>query len=319
MSTAASAAAFTVVGEAVVDLVEDGDGRFTAHPGGSPLNVAVALARLGHPTALLARLSTGGFGRRLREHAAANGVALDRAPAAPEPATLAAVTLDGHGAATYDFYTAGTADWQWTDAELAALPAGTRVVHTGSLATAVAPGAVRILALVERLRRAGGTLLSYDPNVRAGLVGDLDAARAGAERFVAAAHVVKASEDDVRLLYPGSDPVDVLQRWRGLGASLAVLTRGAAGAVAVAAGGVVREPGRSVAVVDTIGAGDAFTGGMLSALADAGLATPATVAGLSAGQAADVLAGAGRVAAITCTRAGADPPDRAALRAFSSG
>jgi fructokinase len=305
---------FTVIGEAVTDLVEEqrDPGHFVAHPGGSPLNVAVALARLGHPTALLARLSTGAFGRRLHEHAERNGVRLDHTVSTTEPATLAVVALDAGGDATYDFYVEGTADRLWRPQELATLPSGTEVVHTGSLACFLPPGADVLHARLTRLAADGRTLISYDPNVRRHLIGpDPAAARHRVERFVAVAHVVKASEEDLRILYPGADPLETLHRWHSSGPRLAVLTLGGAGSVAVTAAGVVRRAADPVDVVDTIGAGDAYTAGLLSALADLRRTAPASLGDLPASVTAAVLARAGLVAALTCARPGADPPGRA--------
>ncbi|MFI5915774.1 carbohydrate kinase [Dactylosporangium sp. NPDC051541] len=289
-----------VLGEAVADLVERADGAFLAHPGGSPLNVAVALARLDQPVELLARFSTGLFGRRLRAHAERNGVGLRHAVTTREPATLAAVAVDPGGGATYDFYLNGTADWQWTAAELAALPVFD-VLHTGSLACVRPPGGEQILALLRRVRAAGGTLISYDPNVRPGLIDDPDAVRQRVEQFVAVADVVKASEEDLALLYPGRAIAEVPTWWRSLGAELVVVTLGAGGAFAATADGAVHSPGERVAVADTIGAGDAFMAGLLTAHGT----MPMSAA----------LRFAGRVAALTCTRPGADPPTLAELQA----
>jgi fructokinase len=297
---------FAVVGEAVVDLVERDDGAFTAHPGGSPVNVAVALARLGHKTTLHARLSRGGFGRRLREHIQANGVDLRHAVDAREPATLAAVTLDAAGAASYEFYVAGTADWRWTGAELAAVGDGAQVVHTGSLACLMPPGRTELLARLERLRQAGDTLISYDPNIRPGLLDD--AVRDQVERYVRTAHIVKASQEDLTWLYPELEYEAAAARWRASGPALVVVTRGGDGAYALTTTGAIHRPAETVEVVDTIGAGDAFTAGLLAALADLDLTRPESVRGLSRTDVSSVLQHAGLVAALTCTRAGADPP-----------
>ncbi|WP_426504573.1 carbohydrate kinase family protein [Dactylosporangium sp. McL0621] len=291
---------FAVLGEAVIDLVERPDGAFAAHPGGSPLNVAVALSRLRRPVELLARFSTGLFGRRLRAHAEGNGVGLRHAVTAREPATLAAVAIDPSGSAAYDFYVDGTADWQWTAEDLAALPAFD-VLHTGSLACARPPGGERILTLLRRLRAEGGTLVSYDPNVRPGLTDDLCALRRRVEAFAAVADVVKSSDEDLALLYPGRAAEDVVAEWRSLGAGLVVVTRGADGAFATTADGVYDSPGERVPVVDTIGAGDAFMAALLAAHGT--MPIP------------EALRLAGRVAALTCTRPGADPPTLAEVEA----
>ncbi|MEV6695140.1 carbohydrate kinase [Micromonospora sp. NPDC051196] len=295
----------TVLGEAVVDLVQAPDGRFTAHPGGSPLNVAVGLARLGVPAALLARFSTSRFGRQLRTHAEGNGVDLRHAVDTDDPATLAIASLRGDGVAAYDFYVEGTADWQWRDEELSPALTGRGILHTGSLAVFLSPGADRVADALHTAR-ARGALISIDPNIRPGLIGTPAQARARIEHLAALAHLVKASEEDVAWLYPGRPVEDVLRHWRDLGAALAVVTLGADGALALSGTRRFRQPAPAVEVVDTIGAGDAFTAGLLAELSHA-------ADGWTDEDVAAALRYAVEVAAVTCTRAGADPPCREEL------
>ncbi|HEY7044857.1 MAG TPA: carbohydrate kinase [Nocardioidaceae bacterium] len=308
---------FVVLGEALLDMVQPAPGTtYDARPGGGPFNIAVGLARLGHPTALLARLSTGGLGRILRDHATANGLDLSACVDTPSQTTLAFASLDDHGRATYDFYVQGTADWGWTPGELATLPPDMRVFHTGSLATVVDPGADVVLDRLERLHATGQVLLSFDPNVRPVLAGDRDAAVRRVERFVAAAHVVKASEEDLEWLYPGLDTVDAARRWAAHGPALVVVTRGAEGCVAVTrVGSVLERRAPAVDLVDTIGAGDAFESGLLSGLVDAGAVDAASVAALPNSALGKALDRAVLVAGMTCERLGADPPTRAEYEA----
>ena len=149
-----AAAGVTVIGEAIIDLVPGDQPRtFQAVPGGSPYNVAVGLARLGHRTTLMARLADTAFGRILRDHAEAEGIDLGAAPHAAEPSTLAVVSLDASAQASYDFYLNGTADWQWTAEETGRAPERTAVLHFGSLASWTPPGDARIIELAERMRR----------------------------------------------------------------------------------------------------------------------------------------------------------------------
>jgi len=303
---------FTLIGEALLDMVQpEPDGAFHARPGGGPLNIAVGLRRLGHPTAMMARLSSGGLGGIVRRHAEDNNLDLTSSVATEDQTTLAFATLDREGRASYDFYVHSTADWGWTDAELSAIPPTTRVLHTGSVAAALQPGADAVLRLFQRLYADDEILLSYDPNVRPSLAGDRDGAVARAERFVAVSHVVKASDEDLAWLYPGQAWEDVLAHWLALGPEMVVMTRGPEGCVALRRG---REPlvaaGRTVEVVDTIGAGDAFESGLLSGLADAGCADPGRVAKAGAEALQAAVERAVAVSAITCTRAGADPPTR---------
>lgn len=299
----------TVIGEAVVDLVDSGDHRtFAAHLSGGPLNVAVGLARLGRSTELMARFSTDTFGRRLRTRVERDGVGLSAAVDAPQPSTLAVLNLDEQAKASYDFYWDGAADWQWTPAELA-VPAATRILHTGSLAAWLPPGDAHVVDAM----RASPALVSYDPNVRPTLLGTPQRAQPLIERAVAVAQLVKASDDDLAWLYPRDSLDTVAARWLGLGAIAVVITRGEHGAIAFRSGASPLErPGRRVDVVDTIGAGDAFTSGLLSALAGAGVHDAATLA------AADLTAALDEailVAALTCERAGADPPTAAEVAA----
>jgi len=301
-----------VIGEALLDLVQPEPGRpYVAHPGGGPLNIAVGLQRLGHGTHLLARLSTGPLGETLRRYAEASGLDVSACVRTDEQATLAFATVDDEQQASYDFYVQGTADWGWTDDELSRLPAVAQVLHTGSLATVLAPGAAALARLFARLHGEGQRLLSFDPNVRPALAGDRAAAVDQVEAFVASAHVVKASDEDLSWLYPEHDLDELLDYWVTLGPSLVVITSGADGCQAVTASGDrIVVAGEPVAVVDTIGAGDAFEAGLLSGLVDAGLATPSALSTISPEVAVAVLRRATLVAALTCQRPGADPPSR---------
>ncbi|WP_326559325.1 carbohydrate kinase family protein [Micromonospora sp. NBC_01796] len=294
----------TVLGEAVVDLVPEPDGRYAAHPGGSPLNVAVGLARLGVPTRLLARFSTTALGRRLRGHAAANGVDLRYAVDAEEPATLAIVSLGADGNAGYDFYVEGTADWAWRPGELDVALARRGIVHAGSLAVFLPPGADRVGAAL-RAARDNGMIVSLDPNVRPGLLGTPAEAHTRVDELVRHAHVVKASEEDIGWLYPGRSQEQVLDHWHDRGVTLGVVTLGPRGAVARSGNRLLRQAAPAVEVVDTIGAGDAFTAGLLAVLSRSG-AGPAW----SDDEIGAALRYAVAVAAATCARPGADPPHR---------
>lgn len=316
----------TVIGEALVDLVvDDDDGPASGNVGchghlsGSPLNVAVGLARLGQPTQLLARFSRDTFGRRLRRFAADNGVGLAAAVDADEPSSLAVVSLDEQRKAHYDFSLEASADWQWQPDELTAqrvTPAGTVIVHAGSLASWMPPGAAHVVATLRRVREQATALVSYDPNVRPALLGTPARARELIEAAVAAAHLVKASDEDVSWLYPGAQLGDIARRWLRLGPVAVIITRGGDGAVAYRDGAdpLAVPAARPAPLVDTIGAGDAFTSGLLDALSRAGVHDPGRLAAAELGAA---LAHASLVAGLTCERAGADPPRTAEVRARS--
>jgi fructokinase len=300
----------TVIGEALVDLVRDpAAGGYREAPGGSPFNVAIGLARLGNRTSLMARLSDDRYGRLLRSTAAAEGIDLQAAPRAAERATVASATVDAAGQVTYEFDMDGTADWQWTAAELRQLSPGTELLHFGSIASWTLPGAARIADLVGELRASGGVLISYDPNVRPAVIGPRPRAVELVERNVRLSQVVKASREDLDWLYPELETGQVAGRWNALGPELVVVTGGADGATAYPrARPPVRRPGRPVHVIDTIGAGDAFTAGFLTGLVRRRLHRNGRIGGISDGTLADLLDEAILVSAITCERAGADPP-----------
>lgn len=315
---AADTPVFAVVGEALIDLVDPGDDSpCLAHPGGSPLNVAIGLARLEQPTVFFGRFSRDPFGTVLRNHAARSAVDLSHAVVDSRPSTIAAVTLVD-GVAQYEFSVDGTADFAWTGEELSALPAGASIVHFGSLASWLSPGSRAVARRIGELHAAGSVLISYDPNVRPRLQPDRAAARADVEDALRHAHVVKASDEDLRWLYADEPVTEVAARWLAAGPSLVVVTRGADGPVAFTAGAApVQRPVHPVAVVDTVGAGDAFMSGLLDGLARRGVTSPQRLGSTLADPAlvADVVDAASLVAALTCARAGAAPPRRAELDA----
>jgi fructokinase len=306
-----------VIGEALIDLVidstvslPDGATRYTAFPGGSPYNVAIGLARLGQPSQLLVRLSHDAFGQQIRAHALSNGVDLSLAVDAGEPTTLAVVGLDSQHNAIYDFYLNGTADWLWTDAELSRLTDAVSWVHTGSLASWTPPGAARIEARLAGLR-ASGAAISFDPNVRPALMPDHDDAVATIERLVGLSHVVKASAEDLAWLYPHRAIDDALLAWRALGPSVVVVTDGGRGAHAVGTSEPFAVAAPQITVVDTVGAGDAFMAGLINAL----VRTDLVANEVSQETLRPVIDEAVLVAALTCQRAGGNPPTAAELAA----
>ncbi|MBQ0901748.1 carbohydrate kinase [Micromonospora sp. U21] len=309
-----------VAGEALIDLVVSAEGQ-RAVPGGSPANVAVTLARLDQPVRLLARLSTDEYGRQLAEHLTANQVDLGWAVRTGQPTSVAVATLDATGQASYEFRLDGTADWQWTPQELPELAGSpATALHTGSLALALAPGAQVLEDLLARERRRDGLTVSIDLNLRPSIITDRAGEQARVRRQVSLAHLVKASDEDLAWLYPDRAVPDVVAEWREAGVCCAVVTRGADGALLLAPDGSMHEePAVRTTVVDTVGAGDAFTGGLLAALADLdalGDRPADRLAALTAAQWATVLRQAALVAALTCARRGADPPRRVEVAAL---
>ena len=303
-----------VCGEVILDVLREPGARsgevpvrFAGYPGGSPANTAVALARLGTAAGLCARFSSSSVGALLRAHLADNGVDLRYAVTSAEPASLAFVETDAAGVASYAFYVDGTADWQWSAGELPVeLPGSVTALHTGSIAAGRPPGRQAILDWLELHR--GRRLLSLDPNVRPDLLGARDDARAWTERLVETVDVVKTSREDLDWLYPGTSDDDVAAAWRALGAQLVVVTRGADGAVGYSAAERVEVAARPVEVVDTVGAGDSYSAGLLHFLDSRGLTAAAARGQLPDGALAAALDFADAVAVLACTRAGADPP-----------
>ena len=315
MSHSGARADITVIGEAVIDLVPgDEPQAYHAVPGGSPYNVAVGLARLGHRTALMARLAGGALGRILRDRARAEGIDLRAAPSAAEPATLAVVSLDDTAQASYDFYLNGTADWQWTAEETGRVPDTTAVLHFGSIASWTPPGDARILALAADMRGRGDVLISYDPNIRPRLLAGHEHGQRMAERAIRLAHLAKASSDDIAWLYPGRTAAEVARHWLQLGPAVVVITSSAGGADAFTAHGrPVHRPARDIAVADTIGAGDSFTAGLIGSLIRRRQHLPERLAQCPARQLSAALDDAILVASLNCQRRGNDPPALADL------
>lgn len=312
----------TCMGEVLIDflpIVEGGRTTgFRMHPGGSLLNVAVACARLGQPVALASKLSTDFFGRFLREYAAGEGIdarwLLDDAALS----TLAFVAHEA-GEPVFTFYGEGAADTRLTPAELPeALFAETAALHIGSISLLRGSTPDAVVAAVERLR--GRALISIDPNLRPGLVRDEPAYRALLTRLFGLSDVVKISAADLGWLMPGLPLAEAARALLAQGPALAVITRGGEGVLAARAadGGAspISLPAFAISVADTVGAGDSFNGGMLTRLADLGAVSRAALEALPDAELAAALRFAAGVAAINCTRPGADPPRRDEVEAL---
>ncbi|MGW5349547.1 carbohydrate kinase family protein [Streptomyces sp. NPDC004031] len=302
---------FLAVGESVADVVRTPGAPDVTHPGGSSANVAYGLARLGRGVALLTQLGDDPAGGLIREHLESAGVRVLTDGRTGQATPTAVVTLDARGAATYDFAIG------WTLRPVDFPADGVRHVHLGSIGAVVAPGADAAREVTARLRASA--TVSYDPNVRPALMGERAAAAAAAERCVALSDVVKASDEDLAWLYPGEQPGEVAARWLRLGPAVVFVTLGAQGAHAFTAAGRVAGAPVRAEVVDTVGAGDAFTSAALDTLNALGLtgaaARPRLAAALDGTVLARVLHRAGTAAALTVSRAGARPPDAAELSA----
>lgn len=303
----------TVIGESLVDIIDDPRRGNTApemHPGGSPLNVAVGCARLDLRTKLVTHFAEDPYGQMIAGHLDSNGV--ETIVGGSEPTSTALATLDAAGAAHYKF----SINWDLNGASIPALAAAESSlhVHTGSIATVLPPGNKSVRGLIEAARLHA--TISFDPNCRPAISPDAAAAREQAEDFVAASDVVKASDEDLRWLYPGRTLEESMAAWLELGPSLVALTRGSHGPVILTRRGRVEMPGESVTVADTVGAGDSFMAGLISGLAQMGALGASArphLKSLSLEQLHALAAYANRAAAITCSRPGANPPTSAEL------
>lgn len=254
-----------VLGEALVDVVSMQGAEPVEHPGGSPLNVAVGLARLDHDADLATWIGRDDRGRRLREVAESAGVGLVEGSDGAMATPVALAQVDAEGRASYTF----ELEWRLPELSSEAL-AGYGHLHTGSFAATLAPGGDDVVAAIAEAR--AHATVSYDPNVRPALMGSPGAVRGRIEALVAASDVVKVSDEDIEWLYPDTIEQNVIADWAASGPGLVVVTRGPEPVgVMLAADGILREVDRPVVeVADTVGAGDSFMAGLLSALLDAG-------------------------------------------------
>ncbi|WNG86615.1 carbohydrate kinase [Mycobacterium sp. ITM-2016-00317] len=296
-----------VIGEALIDIVERDGQSVREHVGGSPLNVAVGLARLGRDVDFLTHIGTDERGRRIAEYVESSGAQLVPGSTSAAHTATARAVLDAQGSATYSF----DIDWQLSGIPEVAPPL---VVHTGSIAAVLEPGCLATEALVATYQLSA--TVTFDPNIRPALIGDPDAARARIDRLLERADLVKVSSEDLHWIDPTRTPEQIAGEWMALAPRIVVVTFGGEGSLAMCAGGTVRVPAGHVDVVDTVGAGDAFMTGLIDALWSMDL-LGADRRDQLAGIGTDALTGAVRAAtvasALTVARPGADLPDRVTL------
>jgi len=289
-----------VIGEALIDVVTTPEGT-NEHPGGSPANVAYGLAQLGVSTGLLTSLGADRRGDALEEHLSGAGVTLLPGSRSPERTSTATATIARDGSASYAF------DITWDVEPLDLTPAPPKVLHTGSIASFLSPGAGMVKAILQRLRSQ--CIITYDPNIRPDLLGTRAEARRTFEDLVYLTDVVKLSDEDAEWLYPEKTLEETATHILGLGTDLAVITKGSSGSLLATPTASLSVPAVKTSVVDTIGAGDSYMSALIL-----GLLTRGTT-----GFAPSVLDQLGRTAAaaaaITVSRAGARPPTEDELRA----
>jgi fructokinase len=311
-----------VCGEALMDVFDAGTtatgNTLDARIGGSPYNVALGLARLAQPVAFCGAISTGFLGERLMRSLGDEGIDTACVQRTDAPTSICVIGLDAHGVPAYDFYGERGADRQLdASAALGHVPPDAAAIHFGSYAMVVEPVGTAQRALIEREHGRGnsGALISYDPNIRLTVEPALQPWHDTLQWMLPRTHVLKVSEEDLALLYPGRALQDVAASWMAAspGPRLVVITRGHEGALGFAASASVAARPVPVNVVDTVGAGDTFQAAMLTWLAEQGRLSIDGVTGLDAAALQALLDFAMRAAAITCSRRGADLPRRSEL------
>ncbi|MGP0222310.1 carbohydrate kinase family protein [Paenarthrobacter sp. NCHU4564] len=288
-----------VVGEALIDIVQSPDGQ-TEYPGGSPANVAYGLGRLDVKTGLLTAIGRDERGDAIAAHLQSAGVVLLPGSKSLGRTATATASIAADGSAEYTF------EIDWALAPLT-LPYAPRILHTGSIATFLQPGASVVRSLLEQAQ--GGCMVTYDPNIRTDLLGSHHEALALFEELVPLTDVVKMSDDDARWLYPGKDLEDTANHLLSLGTGLAVVTQGSRGSLMAAPRMQLNVPAIPSSVADTIGAGDSYMSALIMGLLLRG----------SDGLAPTVLERIGTTASmaasITVGRPGANPPTHRELLA----
>ena len=297
-----------VCGEALIDLipVRPGSDQRQAIPGGGPANTAHALARLDIPTEFIGGLSDDQYGQRMRSEFITGRVGLTFTPEHQLPTCLAIVSIDLDGGATYEFKIDGTATFAFAtenlpDPKLIQPDA----IYIGTLATIIEPGASILKDWIIQAQDYAPII--YDPNIRSSVISDRSRYQEVVKEWVALSNVVKASEDDLAWLYPETDPLEIARSWVSSGVQLVVITKGENGIVGVTENQEVSIPGVKVEVIDTVGAGDTVGAVLVEALVEFGLEK------LTSELLSHTLHRAALAAAITCSRAGANPPTKAEL------
>ncbi len=286
-----------VAGEVLIDLIPK-DGMRVAIVGGGPANTAKALARLGFDTYFIDGISTDAYGQQARAELLADGVKLDYAMSSENPTCIATVTVDENGHASYEFLIEKTATFEFNESWLPIAEKPPAVLHIGTLATVVEPGATNLFNWAKKIKAP----LVFDPNVRSSVLNDRGRYREIVSKWAGISSAIKMSEDDLAWLYPEMDLRSVAETFISEKTELMVITKGADGIEGFTEDGSVSVPGVVIDVVDTVGAGDTVGAILVEAIVKYGINN---LVGESLEQ---VLMRATRAAAITCSRAGANPP-----------
>lgn len=295
-------------GEALIDMLPResvaGERCFAPYPGGAVFNTAIALGRLEQKVGFFCPLSDDLFGAQLRSALDVSGVDHSLSPAVDRPCTLAFVTLT-QGQARYAFYDRGTALRDLSLAELPDLPAEVTALFFGGISLVGDPCGAAFEALCAR---AGDRVVMLDPNIRPGFIRDEAGYRARLGAMIAQADIVKLSDEDLHWLKGAGDVADLARAVQADGPAIVIITEGAKGARAFSALGETHAQASPVEVVDTVGAGDTFNAGFLAGLSQAGALSKEGIAALRPELLHEALALGARAAAVTVSRAGANPP-----------
>jgi len=285
-----------VCGEVLIDILPTGP-----VVGGGPANTAKALARLGYEVDFIDGISNDAYGMSARKELSRDGVGLTLALASDKPTCTATVTLDSKGSASYEFLIDGTATFDFNNSWLPD-PEGLKpsVLHIGTLVTIIEPGATVLFDWALKVGEFAPIV--FDPNIRPSVMGDRAKYASAVEKWVSISSVVKVSDDDIKWLYPEESLDVVAHRWIAAGVNCVVITRGAHGLIGFTAKGMEEVDGIKVDVVDTVGAGDTVGAIVVEAI------IKHSVHGLEGQVLNAVLHKAAIAAAITCSRAGAQPP-----------
>jgi len=294
-----------VAGEVLIDLIPRG-GERVAIVGGGPANTAKALARLGFDSYFIDGLSTDQYGEQARAELLADGVKLDYTLTSNNPTCLATVTLDENGSASYEFLIDGTATFEFNESWLPDPTHPPAVLHVGTLATIVEPGATNLFNWAKKVKAP----LVFDPNIRSSVVNDRTRYQQIVEKWATISSVIKMSDDDLAWLYPEMDFRSAAENFINEKTQLVVITKGASGLTGFTEDGEVSVPGVKVEVVDTVGAGDTVGAILVEAIVKYGIDN------LVGTTLENALNRAAAAAAITCSRAGANPPTLKELEGY---
>jgi len=298
-------------GEALIDMIPartaDGQGGFVPHPGGAVFNTAIALGRLGARTGLLTGLSTDMFGAQLADALTASHVDASLVVRSDRPTTLAFL-LVADGQATYSFFDENSAGRMLTPGDMPILPDTIAALFFGGISLACEPAAEAYADLLAREGKTRAVML--DPNIRLGFIENVACYRARLNAMLAQVDIVKVSDEDLDWIVPGARPLnDKVAVLQDNGPSVVIVTRGGAGATGVLRDGTeVHVPAERATPVDTVGAGDTFNAGVLAKLSEAGQLQGDALAHLSADALQVAMAYGAKVAAVTVSRTGANPP-----------